>query len=81
MFYFNAYQELATCRNHEGGRIPWTAINQYAKFYRLSVDEAEDLLSIITMLDVMVLADEADNGKSDKPKPVSGKGRKDKASD
>ncbi len=61
VFYFNAYQELSTCRQTELGLIPWTAIREYAHEYGTSID---DLVTIILLIDVEVTKEAAKTRKT-----------------
>lgn len=64
-FYFNAYQELCTCRGYEGGFIPWTAVKTYAEHYSLYDDDFWLLFNIITQTDLAIKA-------AAKPNPTGG---------
>lgn len=54
--FWNAYEELATCRSYAGMSgvplpIPWTAIDQYAVRYKFTGEMYEDLVDIIRQVD------------------------------
>lgn len=51
IFYFNAYQELCTCRPYEGGFIPWTALRDYGVYCGHDEEQFEDLKNIVYTLD------------------------------
>jgi len=77
-FYFRAFTTLSSCRpiGFEEGRIPWTAVHQYAQFKELSSQEERELWEIVAALDLCYLkarADkakiEADRGKKRLPSP------------
>jgi len=61
VFYFNAYQELSTTRRFEGGYIPWDAIHEYAKVYRIPTP---DLAHIVMNLDNKLMAEARTKGKN-----------------
>jgi len=52
-FYYSAFSALNTCRVSAMGigPIPWTAINDYATRYGLVGLAADDLFSIIDLVD------------------------------
>jgi hypothetical protein len=54
--YWEAYDELSTCRGYAGMSglptpIPWTAVNDYAIRHRFAGDAFDDLVSIVRALD------------------------------
>lgn len=52
--YWDAFQELTTCRalGFGGvGYIPWDAMSKYAEFYGFSHDAAQDFFIIIRFMD------------------------------
>lgn len=54
--YWEAFQELSTCRGYAGmggvpTEIPWTAINEYAIRHRFAGDAFDDLVSIVRAVD------------------------------
>jgi len=51
VFYYNAYQDLGTCRLYEGGYIPWTAVKEFALFYDLEEERFETLLRVCNLVD------------------------------
>lgn len=51
LFYFNAFHELATCRQFEGGDIPWTAVKDYGIFWGLDNDSVADLFTVIRLVE------------------------------
>lgn len=50
-FYYLAYQDLASCRNYEGGPIPYTAINAYAVENEMTLDDMEILKDVVRGVD------------------------------
>jgi len=64
-FYFAAKAELNTCVGPVG-KIPWTAINDYAIAYGLSLDEMDDLTRMIRAMEDGV-SDAEDALKDEKP--------------
>lgn len=61
-FYFLSKQELSTCAGFDG-RIPWTAIHEYAVAYAMTHDEFHRLLTHIRTME-SVLRGEADKDKA-----------------
>lgn len=51
VFVWTAFASLHTCRQVDGGPIPWVAINDYSSLYKLSLSEMEDLEHLIRALD------------------------------
>lgn len=54
--YWQAYDELNTCRNYAGMSgvplpIPWTAINEYAIRHRFAGEAFDDLVHIVRQVD------------------------------
>ncbi len=54
--YWQAYDELSTCRGYAGMAgaptpIPWTAINEYAIRHRFAGDAFDDLVDIVRAVD------------------------------
>lgn len=39
LYYYNAYQDLSTCRMFAEGYIPWVAIVEYANHTRHDIDD------------------------------------------
>lgn len=68
--YYFAYVDLGSCRNYEGGEIPWTAIKEYADEYDLDEDQRVILYSVIRDVDMWFLKEVQD--RADKK---SGKGK------
>lgn len=75
---FEAFNELHTCRQIEGGRIPWTAINEYIRVYGIEDPEdpsvRDDFAAIIRQLDDEFLIYMAQRAKDKEGK--GGHGRK-----
>lgn len=53
--YYFAYIDLGSCRNYEGGEIPWTAIKEYADEYELDEDQRVILFNVIRSVDIWFL--------------------------
>lgn len=77
VYFFNAYQDLSTCRYHEGGFIPWIAAKEYALGFGGTMDDAEFLSRVCHELDELIFADMQAKKKPDREnaKPA-GKGRR-----
>lgn len=52
-FFWNAFIELNSCR--DDGEIPWTAIDRYARRYKIDGELFEDLVETINALDDVLL--------------------------
>lgn len=57
VYYFNAYQDLSTCRYHEGGFIPWVATKDYVLTFGGSIDDVEFMSRFCNHLDELVFAE------------------------
>jgi len=57
VYYFNAYQDLSTCRYHESGFIPWVAVKEYVLNHDGTKEDAEFLTRFCNELDELVFAD------------------------
>lgn len=58
VFYYTAFEHLATCRNYELGPIPYTAIVTYAEQNHVEPGELEDLVYVTRKLDNWVIGKE-----------------------
>lgn len=47
--------DLGSCRNYEGGEIPWTAIKEYADEYELDEDQRVILFNVMRTVDIWFL--------------------------
>lgn len=68
--YWEAFEELDTCRGYYGmagvpGRIPWTAICRYADKHGFAGESFDDLVTIVRAMDDGFLAHTRDQA----PKP------------
>lgn len=52
--YYEAFSELSTCIQSEGGRIPFTSILEYFRIYKID-GEFENFLHIIRKMETTVL--------------------------
>lgn len=50
-FYLSAFWDLNSCRNYDGGPIPWTAIMQYGYNQGFDRDMVEALVHIVRHVD------------------------------
>lgn len=75
--YYNAFQELSSCRNHGMGigPIPWQAINDYCMTYEIEDEQREDMFHYIAVLDTNYRAHVEAKSKTEKP-PIGGKAKK-----
>lgn len=67
-FYMQAFYDLDTERSHAMGytRIPWSAINSYAKALELDEEDRDDLIYLINAMDeahIKRLIEKSKNGK------------------
>lgn len=56
--YYEAFFDLTTCRGMgfgSVGPIPWTAIVEYARFYRFDEEQTDALLFYVRRLDDVVI--------------------------
>src|SRR5690606_17697910 len=53
--YYFAFIDLGSCRNYEGGEIPWTAIKAYADEYALDEDQRVLMFNVIRSIDIWFL--------------------------
>jgi hypothetical protein len=58
--YWQAYEELGTCRGYAGMGgaplpIPWTAVNEYAIRHRFAGEAFDDLVEIVRAVDTAYL--------------------------
>lgn len=76
-FYFNAYQELATCRFYEGGNIPWTSVREYGELWGLGAEGIADLFTVIRLVEEETKPrnGKGDAGHTGKPGRKIGKNR------
>lgn len=77
-FYYDAFLKLSSCRidGMGMGRIPWTALNEFCKSFRMSAESRDSLWSIIQEMDA-VYRDYAErknkaNSKLNKQAPAAG---------
>lgn len=73
--------DLGSCRNYEGGEIPWTAIKQYADEYDFDEDQRVIIFEVIRNVDMWFLKqiqDRADkkNGRINSERGHGGRSRK-----
>jgi hypothetical protein len=71
MIYMFAYLDLGSCRNYEGGEIPWTAMKAYADEYEFDEDQRVILYNVIREVDIWFLKEvqaKADKKNGTKPK-------------
>lgn len=66
--YYFAFIDLGSCRNYEGGEIPWTAIREYCDEYDLDEDQRVIMFDVIRSVDIWFLKEvekrsEKKNGK------------------
>jgi hypothetical protein len=56
-FYYNAFLALSSCRpvGMTEGRIPWTAVDQYATRYALEEDEMDILWTLVCEMDTVYI--------------------------
>lgn len=72
---------MGSCRNYEGGEIPWTAIREYADEYELDEDQRVIMYNVIRTVDIWFLkevqarADKA-NGRTDTKRGHGGRVKK-----
>lgn len=71
-FYYNAFAHLNSCRNYEGGFIPYTSFMQYCAFMEVDDDQAEALSYVVSVVDAWYLDFSAKRNKS-KGNGTSGK--------
>jgi len=65
-FYYTAYLTLTSCRTSAGmseGRIPWTAVAQYADRYGLDDEEMDLLWTLVCEMDSVYLKYQQKKGK------------------
>lgn len=72
IYYFNAYQELSTCRLYDGGFIPWTAVHSYVSAWGGDTDDVEMMSRICHELDELSFADMRERDRN-KPTAETGK--------
>lgn len=65
--YYQAFADLSSCRpiGFGEGRIPWTAVEQYADSLGLQGDQREDLHHHMTEMDMVYLEWSAKKTKED----------------
>lgn len=71
-FVYSAFWELSSCR-HLGmgaGPIPWTEIQAYAKYFKLSEEECQDFSYLIRSLDRAYLEFYASKEEKKAPKKL-----------
>jgi len=69
IFYVDSFHELSTCRVSISGLspIPFSAIMEYCKMYRLEDEDREDFIFFIREMDKELLSIEAEkDGRSSK---------------
>lgn len=68
--YWAAVQDLLSCRDGMGGRVPWTAVDAYARRMGMGDDELADLLHYVRVAED-VIDKHADKARSEpEKKPV-----------
>lgn len=70
LVYWQAFEELGTCRGYAGMAgvpqpIPWTAINEYAIRHRFAGDAFDDLVDIVRAVDEAFIRHSAEKAKQD----------------
>lgn len=73
--YYDAFEDLGSCRFFEGGFIPWLAILAYADEYAINGDLRDDFFAIIKEIDLWFVAWLRKQLKGNKP-TKSGKGKR-----
>ena len=80
MYYF-AFTDLGSCRNYEGGEIPWTAIKLYADEYDFDEDQRVIIFEVLRNVDMWFLKEiqdraEKKNGRINSERRHGGGSRK-----
>lgn len=50
-FYYNAFQELNSCRNFSGARISWLAMREYCNLLQMDDEEFADFSYVMRKID------------------------------
>lgn len=64
---WEAFQRLGTCRPqgfNQPGKIPWTAMNEYATRYEIEGADFDRLVHLVEVLDKVWLTHHAPKGKN-----------------
>lgn len=77
-FYFDAFQELSSCRvsSFRPGPIPFTAIVEYSRLY--GIEDEEEFLFLIREMDNTLLSLESKKHKGNKNGPKTSSGNSNK---
>lgn len=69
-YYFDAFMALSSCRpiGMAEGRIPWTAVSQYARDHELSSADLDDLWTLVCALDTVYLKHQQKRSKINETK-------------
>jgi hypothetical protein len=75
-FYWDAFWAISSCRPQGLGPIEWTAIDSYARRYRITGYEFERLVLIVNNMDAAFLNHNSEKAGVARKKAIGGQAKK-----